>query len=207
MATTMRRPVDLAPPSRAAPRKQRLLELENEQRIEDTEAHKMTEEQRLSLFHSFRSVKFKWSDLDGNDTACAPCVAATMCVIPPWAATPVHGISNSDLFVPAVATTPPPGAPASTAARPRDADAGALINQDEPQDEKSALGHQQSLPSPSRPPLARQVRSALPARRSQSALEPTFPIPIISSTMRPQFPLLPNLNPNHAAADVRLKAL
>ncbi|KAJ6535815.1 hypothetical protein DFH09DRAFT_100033 [Mycena vulgaris] len=65
MATTMRRPVDLAPPSRAAQRKQRLLELENEQRIEDAEALKMTEEQRLSLFHSFRSVKFEWSDLDG----------------------------------------------------------------------------------------------------------------------------------------------
>ncbi|KAJ6501303.1 hypothetical protein DFH09DRAFT_1336124 [Mycena vulgaris] len=188
-------PVDLTPPSRAAPRKQRLVELENEQRIEDTGAHKMTE--RRSLFHSFSSVKFKWSDLDGNDTACAPCAAATMCVIPPWAATPFHGISNSDLF----------GAPASTAARPRDADAGALINQDEPQGERSALGRQRSLPSPPRPLLARQVRSALPARPSQSALEPTLPIPIISSTMRAQFPLLPNLNPNHAASNVRLKAL
>ncbi|KAJ6501287.1 hypothetical protein DFH09DRAFT_1444728 [Mycena vulgaris] len=39
----MRRPVDLAPPSRAAQRKQRLLELENEQRIEDAEAPKMIE--------------------------------------------------------------------------------------------------------------------------------------------------------------------
>ncbi|KAJ7656202.1 hypothetical protein B0H17DRAFT_1338000 [Mycena rosella] len=65
MATTMRRPADLVPPSRAAQRKQRLLELENEQRLEDAEALKMTEEQRLSLFHSFRSVKFEWSDLDG----------------------------------------------------------------------------------------------------------------------------------------------
>ncbi|KAJ7431927.1 hypothetical protein B0H11DRAFT_824659 [Mycena galericulata] len=66
MATTMRRPAELAPsPSRAAQRKQRLLELENEQRLEDAEALKMTEEQRLSLFHSFRTVKFEWSDLDG----------------------------------------------------------------------------------------------------------------------------------------------
>ncbi|KAJ6631277.1 hypothetical protein B0H10DRAFT_2206965 [Mycena sp. CBHHK59/15] len=66
MATTMRRPPsDLAGSSRAAQRKQRLLELENEQRLEDLEALKMTEEQRLSLFHSFRSVKFEWSDLDG----------------------------------------------------------------------------------------------------------------------------------------------
>ncbi|KAJ7730109.1 hypothetical protein DFH07DRAFT_1066084 [Mycena maculata] len=70
MATTMRRPgpgpgpAEMAP-SRAALRKQRLLELENEQRLEDAEALKMTEEQRLSLFHSFRSVKFEWSDLDG----------------------------------------------------------------------------------------------------------------------------------------------
>ncbi|KAJ7496464.1 hypothetical protein FB451DRAFT_1207869 [Mycena latifolia] len=65
MATTLRHPgADLAP-SRAAQRKQRLLELENEQRIEDAEALKMTEEQRLTLFHSFRSVKFEWSDLDG----------------------------------------------------------------------------------------------------------------------------------------------
>ncbi|KAJ6501296.1 hypothetical protein DFH09DRAFT_1102653 [Mycena vulgaris] len=51
---------------------------ENEQRIEDAETLKMTEKQRLSLFHSFRSVKFEWSDLDGNDTACALCAAATM---------------------------------------------------------------------------------------------------------------------------------
>ncbi|KAK7057858.1 hypothetical protein R3P38DRAFT_2843388 [Favolaschia claudopus] len=53
------------PPSRAAQRKQRLLELENEQRIEDAEALKFTDEQKLSLFLSFRSVKFEWSDLDG----------------------------------------------------------------------------------------------------------------------------------------------
>ncbi|KAJ7496462.1 hypothetical protein FB451DRAFT_1549600 [Mycena latifolia] len=46
--------------------KQRLLELENTQRIEDAEALETTEaEQRLALFHSFRSVKFEWSDLDG----------------------------------------------------------------------------------------------------------------------------------------------
>ncbi|KAJ7147008.1 hypothetical protein C8R44DRAFT_724698 [Mycena epipterygia] len=64
MATTLlAEPVPT--PSRAAQRKQRLLELENEQRLEDAEALKMTEEQRLSLFHSFRSVKFEWSDLDG----------------------------------------------------------------------------------------------------------------------------------------------
>ncbi|KAJ6592979.1 hypothetical protein B0H19DRAFT_1224695 [Mycena capillaripes] len=46
-------------------RKQRLLELESEQRLEDAKALKFTEAQRLSLFHSFRSVKFEWSDLDG----------------------------------------------------------------------------------------------------------------------------------------------
>ncbi|KAF7350757.1 hypothetical protein MSAN_01636800 [Mycena sanguinolenta] len=51
--------------TRAAQRKQRLLELENEQRIEDAEALKFTDEQKLSLFLSFRSVKFEWSDLDG----------------------------------------------------------------------------------------------------------------------------------------------
>ncbi|KAJ6535817.1 hypothetical protein DFH09DRAFT_1091592 [Mycena vulgaris] len=43
MATTMSHPVDLAPPSRAAQRKHRLLELENEQCIEDAKALKMTE--------------------------------------------------------------------------------------------------------------------------------------------------------------------
>ncbi|KAJ6477011.1 hypothetical protein C8R45DRAFT_1008560 [Mycena sanguinolenta] len=51
--------------TRAAQRKQRLLELENEQRIEDAEALKFTDEQKMSLFLSFRSVKFEWSDLDG----------------------------------------------------------------------------------------------------------------------------------------------
>ncbi|KAF7312582.1 hypothetical protein MIND_00272300 [Mycena indigotica] len=65
-ASLMRRPMPVEQqPSRAAQRKQRLLELENEQRLEDLEALKMTEEQRLILFHSFRSVKFEWSDLDG----------------------------------------------------------------------------------------------------------------------------------------------
>ncbi|KAJ6464251.1 hypothetical protein C8R47DRAFT_70473 [Mycena vitilis] len=63
MTSLLRRP-DPAP-SRAAQRKQRLLDLENEQRLEDAEALKFTEEQRLSLFLSFRSVKFEWSDLDG----------------------------------------------------------------------------------------------------------------------------------------------
>nr|GAT48629.1 predicted protein [Mycena chlorophos] len=67
MATTlMRRPMPVEqPPSRAAQRRQRLLEMENEQRLEELEGLKMTEEQRLILFHSFRSVKFEWSDLDG----------------------------------------------------------------------------------------------------------------------------------------------
>ncbi|KAJ7697921.1 hypothetical protein B0H14DRAFT_3174358 [Mycena olivaceomarginata] len=50
-----------APPSASSA----LLELENEQRLEDAEALKFTDEQRLSLFLSFRSVKFEWSDLDG----------------------------------------------------------------------------------------------------------------------------------------------
>ncbi|KAJ7796452.1 hypothetical protein B0H14DRAFT_3551069 [Mycena olivaceomarginata] len=55
-----------APPPSPRPRaKQRLLELENEHRLEDTEALKFTDEQRISLFLSFRSVKLEWSDLDG----------------------------------------------------------------------------------------------------------------------------------------------
>ncbi|RDB30604.1 hypothetical protein Hypma_005724 [Hypsizygus marmoreus] len=51
--------------SRAAQRKQRLLEIENEQRIEEAEALKMTEEQRQTLLRSFTSVKVEFSDLDG----------------------------------------------------------------------------------------------------------------------------------------------
>ncbi|KAJ7730710.1 hypothetical protein B0H14DRAFT_3899264 [Mycena olivaceomarginata] len=47
------------------PAKQRLLELENEHRLEDADALKFTDEQRISLFLSFRSVKCEWSDLDG----------------------------------------------------------------------------------------------------------------------------------------------
>ncbi|KAJ7165454.1 hypothetical protein C8R43DRAFT_1232547 [Mycena crocata] len=61
MATRMH----LAELSRATLRKQQLQEMENEQRIEDAEALKLTEEQRTSLLHSFSSVKFEWSDLDG----------------------------------------------------------------------------------------------------------------------------------------------
>ncbi|KAG5641579.1 hypothetical protein DXG03_004692 [Asterophora parasitica] len=51
--------------SRAAMRKQRLLEMENEMRLEEAEALKMTEEQRQILFRSFTSVKVEFSDLDG----------------------------------------------------------------------------------------------------------------------------------------------
>ncbi|KAF8226376.1 hypothetical protein L208DRAFT_1054957, partial [Tricholoma matsutake] len=51
--------------SRAALRKQRLLEIEKEQRIEDAEALIMTEEQRQTLLGSFSSVKVEFSDLDG----------------------------------------------------------------------------------------------------------------------------------------------
>ncbi|KAJ6592914.1 hypothetical protein B0H19DRAFT_1088766 [Mycena capillaripes] len=35
------------------------------QHLEDAEALKFAKELRLSLFHSFHSVKFDWSDLDG----------------------------------------------------------------------------------------------------------------------------------------------
>ncbi|KAF8884636.1 hypothetical protein BD779DRAFT_1536195 [Infundibulicybe gibba] len=56
---------DLASISRAAQRKQRLLDIENEQRIEEAEALKMTEEQRQILYLSFKSVKVEFSDLDG----------------------------------------------------------------------------------------------------------------------------------------------
>ncbi|KAJ7648004.1 hypothetical protein FB45DRAFT_212131 [Roridomyces roridus] len=65
MTSPLRHPPAVEAPSRAALRKQRLLEMENEQRIEDAEALKFTEEQRLSLLYSFRHVKFEWSDLDG----------------------------------------------------------------------------------------------------------------------------------------------
>ncbi|KAJ7327466.1 hypothetical protein DFH08DRAFT_1084684 [Mycena albidolilacea] len=54
-------------PSRAAQRRQRVLELEDEHRsrLEDAQALKLTDEQRLSLFLSFWSVKLEWSDLNG----------------------------------------------------------------------------------------------------------------------------------------------
>ncbi|KAJ7843229.1 hypothetical protein B0H14DRAFT_3868613 [Mycena olivaceomarginata] len=54
------------------PAKQRMLELENEHRLEDTEALKFTDEQRISLFLSFRSVKLEWSDLDGMRSSSRP---------------------------------------------------------------------------------------------------------------------------------------
>ncbi|KAJ7938066.1 hypothetical protein B0H13DRAFT_38593 [Mycena leptocephala] len=50
---------------RAILRRLRLLELANEQQLEEAEAFELTEEQRVQLFNSFRSVKFEWSDLDG----------------------------------------------------------------------------------------------------------------------------------------------
>ncbi|KAK0474570.1 hypothetical protein IW261DRAFT_1498244 [Armillaria novae-zelandiae] len=57
--------VDAGGLSRAAQRKQRLLEIENEQRLEDVEALKMTEEQRQVLLRSFASVTFEFFPLDG----------------------------------------------------------------------------------------------------------------------------------------------
>ncbi|KAG6855461.1 hypothetical protein H0H87_002433 [Tephrocybe sp. NHM501043] len=56
---------DLAHSTRAAQRKLRQLEIEKEQRIEEAEALKMTEEQRQILHRSFSSVKVEFSDLDG----------------------------------------------------------------------------------------------------------------------------------------------
>ncbi|KAF5380187.1 hypothetical protein D9615_006184 [Tricholomella constricta] len=53
------------PASRAAQRKLRLMEIENEMRLEEAEALKMTEEQRQILIRSFTSVKVEFSDLDG----------------------------------------------------------------------------------------------------------------------------------------------
>ncbi|KAG6829891.1 hypothetical protein H0H92_003024 [Tricholoma furcatifolium] len=51
--------------TRAAQRRLKQLEMENEQLIEDAEALKMTDEQRLILHRSFSSVKVEFSDLDG----------------------------------------------------------------------------------------------------------------------------------------------
>ncbi|KAF8625446.1 hypothetical protein AX17_006847 [Amanita inopinata Kibby_2008] len=51
--------------TRAEQRRLRLLEIEDEQRLEDAEAIKMTEEQRETLLRSFQSVKFEFNDLDG----------------------------------------------------------------------------------------------------------------------------------------------
>ncbi|GLB39353.1 hypothetical protein LshimejAT787_0605150 [Lyophyllum shimeji] len=51
--------------TRAAQRKQRLIQIENEMRQEDAEALKMTEEERETLLRSFTSVKVEFSDLDG----------------------------------------------------------------------------------------------------------------------------------------------
>ncbi|KAF8182759.1 hypothetical protein K438DRAFT_1975400 [Mycena galopus ATCC 62051] len=76
--------------TRAAQRKQRLLELENEQRIEDAEALKFTDEQRLSLFLSFRSVKFEWSDLDGMRSVRRRYNSSCPSSPPPPARAPTH---------------------------------------------------------------------------------------------------------------------
>ncbi|KAE9403919.1 hypothetical protein BT96DRAFT_917275 [Gymnopus androsaceus JB14] len=51
--------------SRAAQRKARLLQIEKEQKLEDAEALKLTEEQRSTLIQSFSSVKVEFCDLDG----------------------------------------------------------------------------------------------------------------------------------------------
>ncbi|KAK0478603.1 hypothetical protein EDD18DRAFT_1358632 [Armillaria luteobubalina] len=57
--------VDAGGLSRAAQRKQRLLEIENEQRMEDVEALRMTEEQRQVLLRSFATVTSEFFPLDG----------------------------------------------------------------------------------------------------------------------------------------------
>ncbi|CAK5281984.1 unnamed protein product [Mycena citricolor] len=105
------------PPSRASLRKQRLLELEHEQRMEDMEALKMTEEQRLLLFHSFRSVKFEWCDLDGMRpaTTFVPHVAPTRRRVtsssirpPPARSLPPSPCEQASPFARCSALNPPP---------------------------------------------------------------------------------------------------
>ncbi|KAF8056641.1 hypothetical protein FPV67DRAFT_1786978 [Lyophyllum atratum] len=83
--------------TRAAQRKQRLLEIENEMRLEDAEALKMTEEQRETLLRSFTSVKVEFSDLDGLAWN-APC--ATPASPTPRGRSPDHAfviLTNADL--------------------------------------------------------------------------------------------------------------
>jgi len=56
---------NLAFMSKAEQRKQRLLEIENEQKMEEAEGLKVTEEQLQTLKRPFVSVKFEFCDLDG----------------------------------------------------------------------------------------------------------------------------------------------
>ncbi|KAJ6535835.1 hypothetical protein DFH09DRAFT_1402621 [Mycena vulgaris] len=199
----MRRPVDLAPPSRAAQRKQRLLELENEQRIEDAETLKMTEEQRLSLFHSFRAVNFEWSDLDGMRSVRRRYNSPPRLQLHPYhqqpASTPV--------------SVPPPQPQAPAFAVLTNARLAAFSA-----DDTICVRRSASSPAPAKPKKSRSPVNGLfafplhplrarcdppsppAARSSQSVLESILPIPIISSAMRSQFPLLPNFNSTYTAA-------
>ncbi|KAF8067535.1 hypothetical protein FPV67DRAFT_1780639 [Lyophyllum atratum] len=101
--------------TRAAQRKQRLLEIENEMRLEDAEALKMTEEQRETLLRSFTSVKVEFSDLDGLAWN-APCATPTS--PKPRGRSPDHAfviLTNADL----ASFEPHETIRASAASRPR----------------------------------------------------------------------------------------
>ncbi|KAF5383441.1 hypothetical protein D9757_006082 [Collybiopsis confluens] len=84
--------------SRAAQRKAKLLQIEKEQKQEDAEALKLTEEQRDTLLQSFSSVKFEFSDLDGMKwsnsalrTRAVPRLDSTSDVIPQFLNLQGHG--------------------------------------------------------------------------------------------------------------------
>ncbi|KAJ6535828.1 hypothetical protein DFH09DRAFT_1324886 [Mycena vulgaris] len=195
----MRRPVDLAPPSRAAQRKQRLLELENEQRIEDAKALKMTE---------------------------VPPLAPPLLPLGQVRPTPApqahpHPHDQQTALTSVSMLRPQPQAPGfavltNACLASFSADDTICVRRFHSSFTLSSSPLPMPMPIPySKTPKKSRSRVkglfAFPARRSQSALDPTLPIliiSIISSAPRPRLPPLSNFNSTCAAVcnSIRIQA-
>lgn len=157
--------------SRAAQRKLKLLEIEKEQRLEEAEALKMTEDQRQTLFRSFTSVKVEFSDLDGL-TWHVPRPHAPSRTMPP---APVH--TNSHPRAPSSAPPLPPGLAfvvltnADLASfSPEDTiRVSAASSRSHPRSTHPSSPHTLRRPSPSAPYSSPHSTSALPHGSPQSA--------------------------------------
>ncbi|KAJ6501304.1 hypothetical protein DFH09DRAFT_1102661 [Mycena vulgaris] len=182
----------------------------------------MTE--RLSLFHSFRFVKFEWSDLDGMRSV------RRHYNLHPHAQLHLqaHPHQRPQQPAPISVSVPPPQPQASAFAVLTNARL-ASFSADDPicgrsmssftlspvlSSTSSPFATLSPLPTPTpysySPTAVKTHTQPKKPKKARSPVKGLFAFPSPPSSCAPvrlQFPLLPNLNPNSAAANVRQKAV